>query len=246
MLYWKPEQPPGLTPIRSARSSSPSCAMRLLTFSAALSVMLTMVVCSLCCISTSRAVGGWFVAELLHPPPYTSTPPSEQRADRAPQRLAGPRPPRGDAPAGPRAERAGVQRGERPLPPRQLPVGLQGSPVRGGQPSCVPARGVEVVRVGPGEPAHGLLVHAGGAREQEEPLGGRKGRRVRNGGCVGAQDVAQASREVAVQVGWAAAGRGRPLGGGDRGDEQGGDEDEERAGRGPVGVGPGGGGLVLL
>src|SRR5215210_6618535 len=141
MLYWKPEQPPGLTPIRSARSSSPSCAMRLLTFSAALSVMLTMVVCSLCCISTSRAVGGWFVAELLHPPPYTSTPPSEQRADRAPQRLAGPRPPRGDAPAGPREERAGVQRGEHPLPPRQLPVGLQGSPVRGGQPSCVPARG---------------------------------------------------------------------------------------------------------
>src|ERR671916_1331546 len=105
MLYWKPEQPPGLTPMRSARSSSPSCAMRLLTFSAALSVMLTMVVFSLCCISTSRAVGGWFVGELLHPPPYTSTPPtvhpSEQRADLAPQRLAGPRPPRSDAPAGP-------------------------------------------------------------------------------------------------------------------------------------------------
>src|SRR4028119_2389657 len=120
--YWKPGQPPGLTPMRSARSSSPSCAMRLLTFSAALSVMLTIVV-SLCCISTSRAVGGWFVAELLHPSSYTSTPPSghpsEQRADPAPQRLAGPRPPRGEAPARPREERARVERGERPLPPRR-------------------------------------------------------------------------------------------------------------------------------
>src|SRR4028118_165007 len=126
MLYWKPEQPPGLTPMRSARSSSPSCAMRLLTFSAALSVMLTMVVSCSCCISTSRAVGGWFVAELLHPPPYTSTPPpghpSEQRADPAPQRLAGPRPPRGEAPARAREERARVQRGERPLPPRRPPA----------------------------------------------------------------------------------------------------------------------------
>src|SRR4028118_830531 len=106
MLYWKPEQPPDLTPMRSARSSSPSCAMRLLTFSAALSVMLTMVVCSLCCISTSRAVGGWFVAELLHPPPYTSTPvpghPPEQRAGPAPQRLAGPRPARARPPPRPR------------------------------------------------------------------------------------------------------------------------------------------------
>src|SRR5919199_3386464 len=55
MLYWNPEQPPGLTPIRRARSSSPSWAMRVLTFSAALSVMLTMVA-SFCSISTSRAV----------------------------------------------------------------------------------------------------------------------------------------------------------------------------------------------
>src|SRR4028119_660610 len=130
MLYWKPEQPPGLTPMRSARSSSPSCAMRLLTFSAALSVMLTMVVCSLCCISTSRAVGGCFVVELLHPPPYTSTPPSKQRAGPAPQRLAGPRPSRCDAPAYPREERARVDRGERPLPPRQLLAGRGGAAVR--------------------------------------------------------------------------------------------------------------------
>src|ERR687890_1336473 len=73
MLYWKPEQPPGLTPMRSARSSSPSWAMRALTFSAALSVMATMVVSSFCCISTSRAVVVMLVGKLLHRKPYTST-----------------------------------------------------------------------------------------------------------------------------------------------------------------------------
>src|ERR671916_1513247 len=141
MLYWKPEQPPGLTPMRSARSSSTSWAIRLLTFSAALSVMLTILVRSLCCISTSRAVGGWFVAELLHPPPYTSTPPpAEQGADLAPQHLAGPRPARGDAPAYPREQRARVERGERPLPGREGPVGPQGAAVRGRQFSSVPVR----------------------------------------------------------------------------------------------------------
>src|ERR687894_998467 len=159
--------------MRSARSSSPSCAMRLLTFSAALSVMLTMVVCSLCCISTSRAVEGWFVAELLHPLPYTSTPvprhPPEQRAGPAPHRLAGPRPPRGEAPAGPREERARVEDGERPLPSRQLPIGLQGAAVRRGQPLAVPVRRVQMVRVGAGEAEDGPLVHAGGASEQHQP-----------------------------------------------------------------------------
>src|ERR671916_1808607 len=105
MLYWNPEHPPGLTPMRSARSSSPSWAMRALTFSAALSVMLTMVVSSLCCISTSRAVGGWFVGELLHPPTHTSTPPGHHAHHGTRHRacrLAGPHPGLGDAPARPR------------------------------------------------------------------------------------------------------------------------------------------------
>src|ERR671917_2029598 len=88
MLYWNPEHPPGLTPMRSARSSSPSWAMRALTFSAALSVMLTMVVSCSCCISTSSAVVGPLIAKLLHRRPYTSTPPREDPAQPSAQRLA--------------------------------------------------------------------------------------------------------------------------------------------------------------
>src|SRR5215213_5965561 len=123
MLYWKPEQPPGLTPIRSARSSSPSWAMRVLTFSAALSVMLTMVVSSFCCISTSRAVVGFWVRKLLHRQPYCSTPPSACPTEPYPKRFAEAGPAGGHVLPEPDEQRGRVHGPERPPPARQALVG---------------------------------------------------------------------------------------------------------------------------
>src|ERR687894_2211815 len=114
MLYWKPEQPPGLTPMRSARSSSPSWAMRVLTFSAALSVMATMVVSSFCCISTSRAVVGSWVGKLLHRQPYTSTPLPRGPAKPSPQCLAEADPQGGQPLPRPEEQRRRVHDPERP------------------------------------------------------------------------------------------------------------------------------------
>src|SRR5918998_1154578 len=176
MLYWNPEHPPGLTPMRSARSSSPSLAMRVLTFSAALSVMLTMVVSCSCCISTSSAVVGPLIAKLLHRRPYTSTPPREDPAHPAQpstQRLADLGLPIGRDLPEPCEQRCGVQGPQRPLPAGQAPVGSQGSPVRRGDvagPEVGGAPGVEVVRVGPGELAHRRLLCARGPGEQHDPL----------------------------------------------------------------------------
>src|ERR671910_282781 len=116
MLYGNPEQPPGLTPMRRARSSSPSWAMRVLTFSAALSVMLTMVVSSFCCISTSRAVVGSRIGKLLHREPYTSTPLSEGPAEPRAQGLAEAGPPGGHLLLQPDEQRGWVDGAERPPP----------------------------------------------------------------------------------------------------------------------------------
>src|SRR5215203_3589463 len=113
MLYWNPEQPPGLTPIRSARSSSPSWARRVLTLSAALSVMLTMVSC-FCSISTSRAVVGSWLPKLLHRQPYSSTMPSEDPAKPSTQHLAETGFSDRHVPAPPGEQRGGVHGPERP------------------------------------------------------------------------------------------------------------------------------------
>src|SRR5215210_6394343 len=118
MLYWKPEQPPGLTPIRSARSSSPSWARRVLTFSAALSVMLTMVSC-FCSISTSRAVVGSWLPKLLHRQPYSSTPRSEDPAKPSTQHLAQTGFQDEDVPPPPGEQRRRVHGPECPPPARQ-------------------------------------------------------------------------------------------------------------------------------
>src|ERR671917_647326 len=118
MLYWKPEHPPGLTPMRSARSSSPSCAIRALTFSAALSVMLSMVSCFWSISPPGDAVFSR-VDELLHRSSYTSTAhrPAKRRSQRPQQaRLGETRLPRGDAPPGPREERGGGWRAPNPAP----------------------------------------------------------------------------------------------------------------------------------
>src|SRR5918997_5851876 len=116
MLYWKPEQPPGLTPMRSARSSSPSCSIRALTFSAALSVMLSMVSCFWSISPPGDEVFSR-VDELLHRSPYTST--AHRLAKRRSQRprearLGEARLPRGGLPPGPRQERGGGGGGARP------------------------------------------------------------------------------------------------------------------------------------
>src|SRR5918998_1437878 len=198
MLYWKPEQPPGLTPMRSARSSSPSCSIRALTFSAALSVMLSMVSCFW---SISPPGGAVFsrVDELLHPSPYTST--AQRLAKHHSQRLrearlGEARLPRGGAPPGP-------------------PVGARDV-------ACpsIGARGVEVVGVGPGEPLHRPLLDAGRPGEEQDPLGWREGRRVGYGAAAGRQHVAQAASEVPVEVLRAPACEERPLGERDGGQEE--------------------------
>src|ERR671912_871484 len=197
MLYWNPEHPPGLTPMRSARSSSPSWAMRALTFSAALSVMLTMVVSCSCCISTSSAVVGPLMAKLLHRRPYTSTPPLEDPA----QHLTEPGLPAGRAFPQPHQQRGGVQGSQHPLPARQASVGPQGPLVCGGdaaEPGIGGAPGVEVVRIGPGELAHRSLLYARGPGEEHDPLRGGKGRRVGAPDFAGGQHVAQPTREVPV------------------------------------------------
>src|SRR5215210_3585461 len=131
MLYWKPEQPPGLTPIRSARSSSPSWAMRVLTFSAALSVLLT-TVASFCSISTSRAVVCSWLRKLLHRQPYTSTPLSRSSAKPSTQHLAKSHPPGGNVLARPGEQRGWVHGFEHSSPAWQAFVSLQGVTVSGG------------------------------------------------------------------------------------------------------------------
>src|SRR5215212_5292467 len=131
MLYWNPEQPPGLTPMRSARSSSPSWAMRVLTFSAALSVMLIMVA-SFCSISTSRAVVCFWLPKLLHRQPYTSTPLSRRPAKPSTQCLTETPPPGRNVPPRPAEQRGGIDGPQRPSPAGQTLVVLQGLPVSGG------------------------------------------------------------------------------------------------------------------
>src|SRR5215210_6499828 len=211
MLYWKPEQPPGLTPIRSARSSSPSWAMRVLTFSAALSVMLTMVAC-FCSISTSRAVVCFWLRKLLHPQPYTSTPLSQGPTKPSTQRLVESRPPGRDVLTRPGEQRGRVDGPQRPSPVGQDLVGLQGIPVRRGHVVSFTACGVEVVRVGQGESCHRGLLNAGCPGEDEHPLGGGQRGRVGHDAPVRRQHVAQPACDVSVEVLRPAAGEERPLG----------------------------------
>src|SRR5918998_5595172 len=231
MLYWKPEHPPGLTPMRSARSSSPSCSIRALTFSAALSVMLSMVSCFWSISPPGDAVFSR-VDELLHRSSYTSTAhrPAKRRSQRPQQaRLGETRLPRGDAPPGPREERGGVGGAQSPAPAGQARVGPHGPPVGArdvARPS-IGARGVEVVGVGPGEPLHRLLLDACRPGEEQDPLGRREGRRVGYGATSGRQHVAQAAREVPVEVLRAPAGEERPLGERDGGQEENRHEREE-------------------
>src|ERR671916_2640815 len=147
MLYWKPEQPPGLTPMRSARSSSPSCAIRALTFSAALSVMLSMVSCFWSISPPGDAVFSR-VDELLHRSPYTSTAhrPAKRRSQLPHEACLGEtRLPRGGAPPGPREERGGVGGAQSPAPAGQARVSPPRPPVGerdGGRPP-LRARGGE-------------------------------------------------------------------------------------------------------
>src|SRR5215212_2249401 len=228
MLYWKPEQPPGLTPMRSARSSSPSWAMRVLTFSAALSVMATMVVSSFCCISTSRAVVGLWARKLLHRKPYTSTPLFGIPAGPPTQRLGELRPAGGHVLPGADEQRGRVHNPESPAPVRQSPVCPERIPVSGSNVFPVlSVRGVEVVRVGKGEPRHRRLLHASGPGEEQYPLGRGQRRRVGDDVLARWQHVAQPTREVPVEVLGPAAGQERPLGDEYGGHEQHGQHDEQ-------------------
>src|SRR5918994_1035618 len=227
MLYWKPEQPPGLTPIRSARSSSPSWAMRVLTFSAALSVMLTMVA-SFCSISTSRAVVCSWLRKLLHRRPYTSTQLSRNLAKPSTQNLAESRPPGRDILPRPGEQRGWIHGSEHSSPAWQVFVSLQGVPVSRSYVVTLTARGIEVVRVGQGEPAHRGLLYAAGAGEEQYPLGGGQRGRVSHDASVRRQHVAQPACEVPVEVLRPAAGEKRPLGERHGGYEQRGREHEQR------------------
>src|SRR5215210_465967 len=228
MLYWKPEQPPGLTPIRSARSSSPSWAMRVLTFSAALSVMLTMVVASFCSISTSCAVVFFWLRKLLHRQPYTSAPLSQGRAKPSTQCLAKLCPPGQHVLPGSSEQRGWVHGPERPPPARQALVGLQGDLVSGDYVVLFTVCGIEVIRVGQGEPTHRGLLHAGGTGEDQYSFGGGQRRRVGHDGPVRRKHVAQPAREVPVEVLRPAAGEERPLGEGYGRHEQQGHQHEHR------------------
>src|SRR5215211_6960829 len=243
MLYWNPEQPPGLTPIRSARSSSPSWAMRVLTFSAALSVMLTMVA-SFCSISTSRAVVCSWLRKLLHRRPYTSTPLSRSSAKPSTQHLAESRPPGGNILPRPGEQRGWVHGSEHSSPAWQAFVSLQGVPVSGGYVVSFTARGIEVVRVGQGEPPHRGLLHAGGSGEDQHPLGGGQRGRVGYHAPVRRQHVAQPAREIPVEVLGPAAGEERPLGDRHGHHEQQRHEHEQRPHRNTVPPGAARGGIL--
>src|SRR5215213_10414257 len=228
MLYWKPEQPPGLTPMRSARSSSPSWAMRVLTFSAALSVMATMVVSCSCCISTSRAVVGLWITKLLHRKPYTSTPLSGIPTKPPTQRLGELRPAGGHVLSGADEKGGRVHCPQRPAPTRQSPVALDRIPVSGSNPfPILPIRRVEVLRVGQGEPRRWSLLYASGPGEEQYPLGRGKRRRVGDGVLARWQHVAQPTREVLVEILGPTAGQERPLGDRYCGHEQHGQQDEQ-------------------
>src|SRR5918994_490072 len=211
MLYWKPEQPPGLTPIRSARSSSPYWAMRALTFSAALSVMFTMVA-SFCSISTSSAVVCYRVRKLLHRQPYTSTLLSRSLAKPSTQHLAESPPPGGNVLPRPGEQRGWIHGSEHSSPAWQAFVGPQGVPVSGGYVVTLTARGIEVVRVGQGEPPHRGLLHACSSGEEKYSLGGGQRGRVGHDAPVRRQHVAQPACEIHVEVLGLAAGEERPLG----------------------------------
>src|ERR687897_2164130 len=244
MLYWKPEQPPGLTPIRSARSSSPSWAMRVLTFSAALSVMLTMVA-SFCSISTSRAVVCSWLRKLLHRRPYTSTQLSRNLAKPSTQNLAESRPPGRDILPRPGEQRGWIHGSEHSSPAWQVFVSLQGVPVSRSYVVTLTARGIEVVRVGQGEPAHRVLLYAAGAGEEQYPLGGGQRGRVSHDASVRRQHVAQPACEVPVEVLRSAAGEKRPLGEGHGRHEQRGREHEQRPRRNTVLPGAARGGILI-
>src|SRR5215204_6758127 len=105
--------------------------MRVLTFSAALSVML-MMVASFCSISTSRAVVCFWLPKLLHRQPYTSTSLSQSPAETSPQHLPESCPPGRHVPPRAGEQRRGVQCSQRPPPARQALEGGNGVTVGGG------------------------------------------------------------------------------------------------------------------
>src|SRR5687767_15803492 len=101
--------------------------MSVLTFSAALSVML-MMVASFCSISTSRAVVCYRVRKLLHRQPHTSTPLSRGPTGPSTQHLAEPCPLGRHVLPRPGRQRGRVHGPEPPSPTRQALVGSHGVP----------------------------------------------------------------------------------------------------------------------